>query len=219
MKRGFLPSSATGRSVLVVVVALLLLGVSFTSLFSTARYLDLSASRTKLTDSQHDHCQNHGFAKTKDPGYWADTLLPSPGTESSNTQSLDELTEAFKVMRWTFFLRDVGTWPEASDWTAAVAQTIHAGVFKTLASKPSLASENTMNALFVELLSSFFGQNSLFIRSEAYDDMLWVVLGWLEALDAVWTYSDRLQADSHDNALRWYGNEVRITGTTYPGPR
>ncbi|ELR05334.1 hypothetical protein GMDG_07317 [Pseudogymnoascus destructans 20631-21] len=68
-----------------------------------------------------------------------------------------------------------------------------------------LGPESLINRFMSHLMGFYFGQDALTLRSEAYDDMLWVVLEWLEAIKFV---------DSHSTELlyaqglpSWYGEE------------
>ncbi|KAK2073871.1 hypothetical protein P8C59_008115 [Phyllachora maydis] len=76
---------------------------------------------------------------------------------------------------------------------------------------------NTIDLYFSQLVSFYFGQDAFALRGEAFDDMLWVVLGWLDAVQFITLHSTlqhrtgSLSADlSHEPSPvlpneSWYG--------------
>ncbi|KAL1894681.1 hypothetical protein Sste5346_005653 [Sporothrix stenoceras] len=150
--------------------------------------------------------------------------LPSTiEVDSAKFNVLDEFLEALRVMQDDFFEPWLGQWPKAIDWTAAVIGTHVAGALSSLsqgltADDGIKEKENLITTYFSQILSYYFGQDAFAIRNEAYDDMLWVVLGWLEAvqfIDFHTTLYHQAEADASKNAgvaspgLRnqsWYGN-------------
>jgi len=89
----------------------------------------------------------------------------------------------------------LGMWPTAIDWTAAVVATQVSAALSTLStsfeysavsditlSASAKARENMINRYFSQVVASYFGQDAFALRNEAYDDMLWVVLEWLETI-------------------------------------
>ncbi|CAK7220795.1 hypothetical protein SBRCBS47491_004309 [Sporothrix bragantina] len=136
---------------------------------------------------------------------------------------LDEFLEALRVMQDDYFEPWLGQWPKAIDWTAAVIGTHVAGALSSLSQGLSAEEgikekENMITTYFSQLLSYYFGQDAFAIRNEAYDDMLWVVLGWLEAvqfIDFHTTLYHQSTAEDDSNVNRagpglhnqsWYGN-------------
>ena len=119
-----------------------------------------------------------------------------------NVTLFDEMINAIDVMQEAYFQPWVGTWPSAIDWTAAVLGTHIAGTLETLHKSLEIAAsrgieisegwsatENTISLYFSQLIGFYFGQNIFALRQEAFDDMLWVVLGWLDTLKFVDGYS------------------------------
>ena len=119
-----------------------------------------------------------------------------------NVTLFDEIINAIDVMQEAYFQPWVGTWPSAIDWTAAVLGTHIAGTLETLhrsleiaasrgidISEGWSATENMISLYFSQLIGFYFGQNIFAVRQEAYDDMLWVVLGWLDTVKFVDGYS------------------------------
>lgn len=80
-------------------------------------------------------------------------------------------------------------------------------------------TENKINLYFTQLSSFYFGQNAFMLRFQAYDDMLWVVLGWLESIKFVERHSSRFQHHHHpigsaqppnsnsSQGTKWYGHQ------------
>lgn len=119
-----------------------------------------------------------------------------------NVTLFDEIINGIDVMQEAYFQPWVGTWPSAIDWTAAVLGTHIAATLETLhrsleiaasrgieISEGWSATENTISLYFSQLIGFYFGQNIFALRQEAYDDMLWVVLGWLDATKFIDGYS------------------------------
>lgn len=148
--------------------------------------------------------------------------MPSP--ERKNTSTLEALIDAVDVMQKHYFELWEGLWPTAIDWTAAVTATHLSAVMSTLSSsadyilRPSLAHavqiaryEGLINRYFSHLIGFYFGQDAVTIRSEAYDDMLWVVLEWLEAIKFINLHSSLHYGapTSSENPSKpaWYGGE------------
>ncbi|KAJ4363914.1 hypothetical protein N0V83_009366 [Neocucurbitaria cava] len=51
-------------------------------------------------------------------------------------------------------------------------------------------AENEINKYFAQITSYYFGEDHFAIRLQAFDDMLWVVLGWIEAANFVSVHSE-----------------------------
>ncbi|KAK5631647.1 hypothetical protein RRF57_007361 [Xylaria bambusicola] len=113
-----------------------------------------------------------------------------------------DLLEALNVTQSEFFAPWLGTWPDAIDWTAAVIGTHVSGATRSISQDPIFFisndhdtinwrwTSNLVDKYFTQLVGYYFGQDAFAIRNEAYDDMLWVVLGWLETIKLVNTYDE-----------------------------
>lgn len=113
-----------------------------------------------------------------------------------------DLVEALNVTQSEFFAPWLGTWPEAIDWTAAVIGTHISGVTRSISEDLVFLDSKERNVIdwretsnlidkyFTQLVAYYFGQDAFAIRNEAYDDMLWVVLGWIETIKLVNTHND-----------------------------
>ena len=60
--------------------------------------------------------------------------------------------------------------------------------------------ENLLNRYFTQISSFYFGENAFALRTQAYDDMLWVVLGWLEAIQFIKLHSELHYTSSPDSS-------------------
>ena len=125
----------------------------------------------------------------------------------SLSESFPALLDALDVMQTHFFEIWLGKWPNAIDWTAAVMGTQVSATLKAITqandrestmvgpTRPDFLAnatiyENLINQYFTHLLSFYFNENTFALRGQAFDDMLWVVLGWLEAISLINTHSD-----------------------------
>lgn len=144
---------------------------------------------------------------------------------SSTTGLLDSTIEVLETMQEEYFENWLGTWPTAIDWTAAVMGTHVSGALSSISRALHLIpvtkttvdrhQENLVTLFFSQVLSYYFGQDSFAIRNEAYDDILWVVLGWLETIQFINLHTDVTSrrvtgATSEDlgehGFQKWHGN-------------
>lgn len=150
-------------------------------------------------------------------------------SESLPLTALEELHHALQTMQTRYFELWVGTWPDAIDWTAAVMGTFVTATLNSLTrsleymvpfsgsidrqSPVDVAKwrvENEVNRYFTQGVGYYFGQNDFAIRLQANDDMLWVVLGWLEGIKFVQLHTGahyeqwQEQTQSSD---AWYGEQ------------
>jgi hypothetical protein len=166
--------------------------------------------------------------------------LTPPGligeTEDSIRSTLRDLVDALNVMQDEYFELWQGKWPTAIDWTAAVlgthvsatlsslTSTVGDGLFATLSAdtedaegesqsaiQRSLAFENFINHFFDQTSAFYYGEDAISLRGQAYDDMLWVVLEWLENIKFQVLHSglhyDRSNATTKH---RWHGAQYQI---------
>jgi hypothetical protein len=141
-----------------------------------------------------------------------------------NIDTLPALIMALDVMQEEYFEVWQGIWPTGIDWTSAVLGTQISAALSTLSrsfaytatseSNISLAEkahENMINRYFSQLVASYFGQDHFRLRNEAYDDMLWVVLGWLESIKFIELHSDLHYNEPSDKEsskqYTWYGKQ------------
>lgn len=134
---------------------------------------------------------------------------PLPSNPESDT--LPALLDALDVLQGDYFAVWQGIWPTSIDWTSAVIGTYLSAALSTLSTSfPNLSSsknaENIVNKYFSQLSASYFGQDAFALRQEAYDDMLWVVLGWLESIKFIQLHSEGHYAEA-EKVGSWYGEE------------
>ncbi|KAI1191877.1 glycoside hydrolase family 76 protein [Nemania serpens] len=144
-----------------------------------------------------------------DPGAPASFLPASVNTASrarsariADNSVFADLLSALNVTQSEFFAPWLGTWPDAIDWTAAVIGTHIAGATRSISedlvflnSKEDKVTDwrrasNLIDNYFAQTIGFYFGQDAVALRNEAYDDILWVVLGWLETIQFVNTHGD-----------------------------
>lgn len=109
---------------------------------------------------------------------------------STSHSALKEMLSALEAMQDTYFEIFTGTWPGAIDWTAAVLGTQVSASLSSIVSSIAPASlescsnllswQNTVDKYYAHTSVFYFGENAFSLRNQAFDDMLWVVLGWIE---------------------------------------
>ncbi|KAF1846091.1 glycoside hydrolase family 76 protein [Cucurbitaria berberidis CBS 394.84] len=119
---------------------------------------------------------------------------------------LRDLHNALSTMQDHYFSLWLGTWMTAIDWTGAVMGTYVSATLSSLSRSIDYTMpgtfdvsrkldveaqmvENEINKYFAHSTSYYFGQDHFAIRMQAFDDMLWVVLGWLEATNFISSHS------------------------------
>ncbi|KAK2746734.1 hypothetical protein FQN55_005461 [Onygenales sp. PD_40] len=156
---------------------------------------------------------------------------------SPPTHTLKNLLDALEVMQSAYFEVWQGTWPTSIDWTAAVMGTHVSATLSTLSTQldgilnenksataggctsaeyqpfDAIAYENLISHYFQQLTTFYFGENAFSLRMQAYDDMLWVVLGWLENIKFQNLHSG-LHYSSYSEVngsllSTWYGTQFR----------
>ena len=125
-------------------------------------------------------------------------LASRPNHKPDELQALPAIRDALDVMQDQYFEVWQGIWSTAIDWTAAVMATYLSSALLTFST--SSQSENRINKHFSQLIAFYFGQDAFALRQEAYDDMLWVVLGWLESIKFI---KERTNIYPHDD--QWHG--------------
>ena len=164
---------------------------------------------------------------------------------SSTNSVFAIMLDAVDVMQSHYFAIWQGTWPSAIDWTAAVMGTQISATLSSISEtlsyfKPqhcrlggegcncigdnidmetAQRHENLINQYFTQITSFYFGENAFSLRTQAYDDMLWVVLGWLESVKFIKLHSkllyhasstsedDHSSAKPHRRRPTWYAQQ------------
>lgn len=155
-----------------------------------------------------------------------DSYAAEPLTWSLALETQQHLLTALRVMQDEYFVLWMGTWPTSIDWTAAVLGTHVAATLSSFTSSASgldkgdqsheasfAALENTVNHFFSHTTTFYFGENAFSLRNQAYDDMLWVVLNWLENVKFQDLHSDLHYASANSSNKTsgegWYGTQFR----------
>ena len=131
------------------------------------------------------------------------------------SQALQDVLDALETMQETYFDTFAGTWTDAIDWTAAVmgthVTTTLSGIVEGLdlkfeeACTDILRWENLINQYYTQTAFFYFGENAFSLRNQAYDDMLWVVLGWLESTKFADMYARRHADGDEFEYAAWHG--------------
>jgi hypothetical protein len=211
---------------LLFILSLCFLILSYTTNATAIGYDDITKQR-----SEGD--QNVLASKNEDD----DFRRPSSSSRSredvidSKLETLPAMIDTLDVMQEKFFEPWVGVWPTGIDWTTAFIGTLVSSGLSTISTShrylaeanitaailvTEKAHENLINRYFTHLIASYFGQQAFRIRQEGFDDMLWVVLGWLETVKFIRSHSDnhfkepQRPSSSGSNASphsSWYGKE------------
>lgn len=125
-----------------------------------------------------------------------------PVHTATETNILHDLHSALLTLQDDYFALWLGKWTEAIDWTGAVMGTYLSATLSSLSRSIEYTMpgsfdgsrkldveaqmvENEINKYFSQLISYYFGEDHFAIRMQAFDDMLWVVLGWLEGIQFI----------------------------------
>ncbi|AEO53108.1 glycoside hydrolase family 76 protein [Thermothelomyces thermophilus ATCC 42464] len=132
---------------------------------------------------------------------------------------------ALSDLQETYFERWLGTWPDGIDWTRAVMGTHVAATLRTISDELRLSEptqdagcvtrkEDVVGGYFADVIAYYFAEDTFAIRNQAYDDMLWVVLAWLESIRFIDEHSRVVASGSScstesgawPGAETWYGS-------------
>ena len=98
----------------------------------------------------------------------------------------EAMLDAVSVMQSQYFVGS--TWPSAIDWTRAVMNTQLSAANSAIA----LSNESPTSLIdyyFAQVKAFYNSEDYVAVEGEAYDDMQWVVLEWLEAIRFVNLYT------------------------------
>lgn len=113
------------------------------------------------------------------------TLPPVPSQQHLSTHEdiLRSYTTSLSVLQNSFFSLPQGNWPSGIDWTTAVLGTHLAAASGTLSQYPH--TRGLSDKYFTQLVGFYYGQPVESLKQQAYDDILWVVLNWIEGLKTI----------------------------------
>ena len=140
---------------------------------------------------------------------------------------LQDLHNGLETMQSSYFSIWLGKYTTAIDWTAAVMATHVSATLASLSRSLTYTMpgtfdkskhldveaqmvENEINRYFGQLSTYYFGEDHFAIRMQAYDDILWVVLGWLESVQFIEGHSaGHYTSSSQRNAVipEWHARQ------------
>ncbi|KAF9690569.1 hypothetical protein EKO04_011288 [Ascochyta lentis] len=182
-------------------VALLSLS-SFTITTTAAQIKDQPSSDTQTQVYETSH-QNIPQTHLRNPDITNDAVTPdAPSFSHLTTNILQDLHNALEEMQSSYFSIWLGKYTTAIDWTAAVMSTHVSATLASLSRSLTYTMpgtfdksknldveaqmvENEINKYFGQIATYYFGEDHFAIRMQAYDDILWVVLGWLESIQFI----------------------------------
>ncbi|KAH7406634.1 hypothetical protein DE146DRAFT_753195 [Phaeosphaeria sp. MPI-PUGE-AT-0046c] len=154
---------------------------------------------------------------------------PKTSTDSQSHRHVgskyhSELRHSLNTMQDLYFSIWLGKWTTAIDWTAAVMGTYVSATLSSLSQsidyrtsgtsnqdeetlRQSAEAENEINKLFSQSISSYYGEEAFSIRMQAYDDILWVVLEWLESIKFIDLHSSSHYASMDTKHSHWHGEQ------------
>ncbi|EEP76902.1 conserved hypothetical protein [Uncinocarpus reesii 1704] len=164
---------------------------------------------------------------------------PLPGDPSPVKGTLKWMLDAISVMQSNYFVIWQAKWPSANDWTAAVMGTQVSATLSALSStldlilrhsppstaaggcdnpdsqpRDALAYDNLIDYYFQQTATFWYGEDFFGLRLQAYDDMLWVVLEWLESIKFQDLHSElhySSYSKTKDTLLKfWHGSQFGV---------
>jgi hypothetical protein len=142
----------------------------------------------------------------------------------TETNVLHDLHSALSTMQDLYFSVWLGKYTTAIDWTAAVMSTYVSATLSSLSNSLSYTMpgtfdksrkldveaqmvENEINKYFAQTTAYYFGEEHFAIRMQAFDDMLWVVLGWLEATNFIEGHSVGHYTPDNTGGKEWHARQ------------
>ena len=171
--------------------------------------VESDSEETNPVRNEHGQPSNVANAVHQTPLQLAEGFSRHDEMSSSlpDISSYSALLDALDVMQSHYYRIWPGTWTTAIDWTAAVMGTQVSATLIAITdflkhdSKPTPSEgcidnqhtqrgENIINQYFTQITSFYHAENAFSLRTQAYDDMLWVVLGWLESIKFIHHHSE-----------------------------
>jgi hypothetical protein len=128
-----------------------------------------------------------------------------------------QMLNALETMQSQYFRLWTGTWPTSIDWTGAVINTAVSSTLGTVSRARHQSKKHgylgIVDTYFAHNTAYYFGEDTFSIRLEAFDDILWVLLGWLENVktiqsrnrtEASWYGTQYIPAFSHRARVFWH---------------
>ncbi|KAL6704684.1 hypothetical protein ACN47E_007966 [Coniothyrium glycines] len=148
----------------------------------------------------------------------------TPSYTTAETSIIHDLHVALSTLQEQYFEIWLGRWTTAIDWTGAVMGTYLSATMSSLSRSIDYTMpgtfdksrrldveaqlvENEINKYFTQLISYYFGEDYFAIRMQAFDDILWVVLGWLEATQFIEGHSSSHYTASESDDGAWHARQ------------
>ncbi|USP76369.1 glycoside hydrolase family 76 protein [Curvularia clavata] len=164
------------------------------------------------------------------PSEGSSSIFPEDASTNTASYSLTEanilqdLHSSLSTMQDHYFEVWIGKYTTAIDWTGAVVSTYVSATLSTLSQSLSYTMpgtfdksrkldveaqmvENEINKYFAQTSAYYFGEDHFAIRMQAFDDMLWVVLGWLEATMFIESHSDNHYMPDKASGKAWHASQ------------
>lgn len=205
-----------------LVFSLLLSGLCV--VYATPRHSDHGSSGY---NSGYEPEKQHAINPPENPSRSEPAPFSPPHSSAAVTNALEDLRDALETMQSEYFSLWLGMWTYAIDWTSAVMANHVSAVLSSLSNSVAYTMpgsfdkarkldveaqrvENEINKYFGHSVAFFFGEQAFAIRQQAYDDMLWVVLGWLDSIRFTEEHSERHypspNLESHERS-EWHGRQ------------
>lgn len=173
-----------------------------------------TTARSAIIDTGYADARNHIYLAGPDG------QQELGNTKGHRSHSLRDTLGALQVMQSSYFDLSTGTWPDAIDWTAAVMGTHVSATLSSIVASADVSStsscsellewQNTIDRYFAHTSSFYFGENAFSLRNQAFDDMLWVVLGWLENVKLVDLFASKhWDFTPSQSSEGWYGLQFK----------
>ncbi|KAF1831403.1 Six-hairpin glycosidase [Decorospora gaudefroyi] len=156
---------------------------------------------------------------------WNDAPTSTPQYSLAEANILHDLHSALSTMQEQYFAVWLGKYTTAIDWTAAVMSTYVSATLSSLSQSLAYKMpgtfdkdrkldveaqmvENEINKYFAQSTTYYFGEDHFAIRMQAFDDILWVVLGWLEATRFIESHSlQHYTSDDQVGGQAWHARQ------------
>lgn len=110
------------------------------------------------------------------PESFLDVSSGASDSPSADIHVLEDAFSALVVLQDRYFDANFGTWPSTIDWTGAVTETVISGILTSLTKALAVGSlsgienwkakENLISSFYAQVVSSYFGQDTLSIRGQ-----------------------------------------------------
>lgn len=128
---------------------------------------------------------------------------------SRDVDPYTEMHQALQDMQSNYYEVWEGFWPDDIQWTGAFIDTVLSATLNSISSHnqgltgaSQAVAENELNRYYSHVISYYFTEEAFDIQMDAYDDVQWVILGWLEAMRFMHDHNKRLNL-----GVDWHGTQ------------